>query len=176
MKTKNIWIVGLLSLVFLSACTKQTSTQVVFDTYHMTRFLDDKIYRQTPIEASWQNITIYQSQQEGTGTTNSLVINRVPLMSWVSLTQVVDLNMQQVKESLSKYTQLSSRTTKIACGNQQLTGYYVTFQYFLNEKQPFYVGQYFFASQETLYLISFHTATKADLGSLSQSITTLSCK
>lgn len=175
MNTKNIGIVCIFSLVFLSACTKQTSTQVVFDTYQMTWFLDDKIYHQTPIETSGQNITIYQSQQEGTGVANSLVINRVPLMTGVSLGQVVDLNMQQVKETLQQYKELSSKTTKIVCGAEKLTGYYINFQYSLDGKQAFYVGQYFFASHDMLYLISFHTASKNDLGSLSKSIKTISC-
>lgn len=165
-----------LSLVFLSACAKQTSTEILFDGFHMTRYLDDKIYRQTPIANSWENITIYQAQQEGTGIANSLVINKLPFSSWVSLRQIVDLNMQQIKETLQQYKQLSSRTTKVVCGKEELTGYYVSFQYFLEEKQPFYVGQYFFASQDTLYLVSFHTTNKSDLGSLSQSIKTIACK
>jgi hypothetical protein len=84
--------------------------------------------------------------------------------------------MQQIKETLQQYKQLSSRTTKVVCGKEELTGYYVSFQYFLEEKQPFYVGQYFFASQDTLYLVSFHTTNKSDLGSLSQSIKTIACK
>lgn len=166
----------MITLIFLSACAKQASTDIVFDTYQMTWFLEDKIYHQKPIANSGENITIYQAQQDGTGVANSLVINKLPMMSGVSLQEVVAVNAQQLKETLQQYKLISSKMQKVPCKGNELSWYYTNFEYALDEKQTFSVGQYFFASYDMLYLISFHSTNKKDISAFVKSVKTITCK
>ena len=169
-------IVSVASILLLTWCGSKKFTQVQFDSYSMNRYLNDKIYQQSPIATSGQQITIYQAQQQTTGVANSLIINKMPLTSGIALQDIVDLNMQEIATSLQKYKLHTQKRINVPCGKTQLTGYYVDFEYTMNADKPFYVSQYFFASSDTLYLISFHTSSDTDSSTLSQSIQTLSCK
>ncbi|MEI7562263.1 MAG: hypothetical protein WCJ39_00650 [bacterium] len=99
----------------------------------------------------------------------------MPLLTGVSLTQVVDLNMQQIKETLQQYKSLATRSQNVTCAGKSLSGYYVSFEYALGEKQNFYVGQYFFVADDMLFLVSFHSKDESDLKSFAQSTKTITC-
>ena len=164
-----------LSLVMLAWCGQKTMMQVSFGTYSLQWNTNGKIYT-AKANQPWA-ITLYQAQQVTTGKANSLIVSQLELSSGASLLDVVKFNTDQLgKKLLSFYISDETRQQNLRCGKTQLTGYANRFSYKLDEKQTFYVYQYYFMQGHVLYLISFQADNSKDVTATAGSISSLMCK
>ena len=146
----------------------------------MTFYDNEKKYSEIPFDGSVVGMNIRKEMKEkivewDTGFINSLIIVTTPIQSWTDIQQLVDSNTKNLQLKLLEYAATDNENENVECDDLQYSWYVTAFSYQL-ENQPLYGGQYFFTSDEGLYLVSLISDDQKDIKSFLTSIGSITCK
>ena len=174
------YVLIILSLwCILTGCTYKSFSPVIFDTFTMKLYDNNKIYTTLPPESSNIGIKILtemkeETKKEDTGFINSFIVTKIPIQSWTDMKTLVDSNTKNLQLKLLKYKNTNATSKKIKCNKLQYSWYITEFSYQL-DNQILYEGQYFFTDEISLYVLSLSSDNQKDINSITKSIGTVKC-
>jgi hypothetical protein len=122
--------------------------------------------------------TIYQMKeqtiQDDTWFINSLIINKIPIQSWLDITTLMTANIKTLQGKLLKYSTITATEKKVKCETLQDSWYINAFSYQF-DNQTLYGGQYTFIDSTSLYSISLASDNEEDINRFIKSIRTIKC-
>jgi hypothetical protein len=122
--------------------------------------------------------TIYQMKeqtiQDDTWFINSLIINKIPIQSWLDITNLMTANIKTLQGKLLKYSTITATEKKVKCETLQDSWYINAFSYQF-DNQTLYGGQYTFIDSTSLYSISLASDNEEDINRFIKSIRTIKC-
>ncbi|MEI8090843.1 MAG: hypothetical protein WCG98_00870 [bacterium] len=92
-----------------------------FDTYTMKRYTNNKMYEVVKDQIPVITPILYQAKEIGTGTTNSLLVSKIPVQSGMLVKDMIDMNVKQLQAKLVNYKGITPKALNVKCGNARLT-------------------------------------------------------
>lgn len=177
---KTYILIIFFTLLFLWGCGSKTSIPLAFDGFTMKLYNNEKQYMNDTTETSVEGMMLQKQMKEivpfnDSWYINSLLIFRIPIASWIDFEELVSSNIKTMQTKMVKYVTTDSDKRKIKCDNLQYSWYITTFSYQLGTT-TIYGGQYFFAEEGILYLISLSSDEEKDIKAFIKSAKTVKCK
>jgi len=115
-----------------------------------------------------------QPAKWNTGFINSFIIVRTSIKTWIDIKDLVVSNTKELQLKLLKYQATDNESRKVQCNDLQYSWYITAFSYQL-DTETLYGGQYFFADDEALYIVSLSSDDQKDIQAFIKSIGTITC-
>ena len=169
-----VWIIFL-----LTGCASKTSFSVPFDEFTFNLYDNTKQYIPVSVETKPIGMKILtemkqQTPEWYTGFTNSLIIARIPIQSWLNIKDLVDSNTKKNQLKLLKYKSTANENKNVSCNAAQYSWYITAFSYQL-DTDTMYGGQYFFTDDEKLHIVSLNSDDIHDINAFVKSVKTIQC-
>lgn len=177
---KRGMLIGIIGIVIsVAGCASKSYKIVDVDDFTMQWYDNQKSYVMTGNLSNQTTVDIIQSFQESSTDiswyTNSFLIAKLPITSWVILQDIVKTNENTFDIKLLNYTPILQKSQDISCEHQQYSWYMTTFSYQI-AGDTFYQGQYFMIQDMKLYIISLSSDDPKDMKYFTKSIDTIQCK
>lgn len=174
---KNIFLM-LLTLLILTGCTSKSNFSLTFDQFTLKIYDNKKSYSNLPLDTTIGMNVLTEMKENtttwDTGFINSLIVIKTDIQSWTDIKTFVTSNTKTLQRKLLKYTSTNNTSKNIKCTTWQYSWYITAFSYLL-DKQTLYDGQYFFTTDESIYIISLTSDDQKDIKSFIKSIGTIKC-
>ncbi len=176
---KNYFLLSMFTVLLLTGCASKSNILLPFDTFTIKFYNNDKQYIALPLQQSTSEMkTIYQMKeqtiQDDTWFINSLIINKIPIQSWLDITTLMTANIKTLQGKLLKYSTITATEKKVKCETLQDSWYINAFSYQF-DNQTLYGGQYTFIDSTSLYSISLASDNEEDINRFIKSIRTIKC-
>jgi len=168
------------TLIFFSGCTSKSSSLISFDGFTI-KFYDNEVsYISTSTDTSIEGMIVLKEMKEDvvkgdTGFVNSFVIFKTSLYSWADFSKIVEANTKTMQTKLLNYISIENKNKGFDCDKKEYQWVLSVFSYEI-EKETLYTAQYFFADDDSMYLLSLASDTKKDVDHFTKSIRKIDCK
>jgi hypothetical protein len=92
----------------------------------------------------------------------------------MDMEELTEANIKQIQLKLLNYSAIDNEKKKVKCDDLQYSSYITAFSYQI-DKERLYAGQYFFADDESLYMLSLNSDNEKDIQAFIRSAKTVKC-
>lgn len=177
---KKYIFLTLLTITLLTGCKSKSSFSFTFEDFSFSLYDNGKIYMPwTTNTTGTQDIQLLSTMKEKTGAndtgySNSLLVAKVPIASWVDIKDIVSANAKKTRLQVLNYKDITNTKQNIVCGDLEYSWYIMAFSYQLST-ETLYGWQYFFTKDTSLYNVSLSSDEKKDVESFVDSIEHIAC-
>jgi hypothetical protein len=183
MKKPSIILVLAIVAILLTWCTKKNDNPIVFEKYSINIKTNDR-YREDILPLADSPLKQYV-EQTTTWFKNSIIIDKVTVMSWMDLKKYAEIHKKSMMQKVSWIKNLSTDTISFDCWSSSMEAIlqkmlieeenYILWTEEKPKKEYRYLNQLFFVDDNQLYALSSMTDTKKTSRNVIKSIKKITC-